>query len=134
MESVMQFLLEIGSRRQVRFELDSPEALANLNRLSGCSQEKGAHGDTLDHFLGHVPTSGLAISIAQEFIENSDPEASKQDCELKAFARLAPRLKTWRPWPTAAAAVAGRSKTKDSTSRRTAGSIWSMPTAYMTGK
>jgi hypothetical protein len=28
-----------------------------------------------------------------EFIENRDPEASKQDCELKAFYRLAERLK-----------------------------------------
>ena len=28
-----------------------------------------------------------------EFIENRDPQASKQDCELKAFYRLAERLK-----------------------------------------
>jgi hypothetical protein len=149
----------------VRFELDSPEALENLNRLSGCRQETIAHGDTLDHFLGHVPPGalhtlrrrmvqrlirmkaldhgrlfghflvvldgtgqfyfrqrhcehcltriidgktqyyhhvleaklvtpdGLALSIASEFIENADPQATKQDCELKAFARLAPRLK-----------------------------------------
>ena len=164
-EGLMLFLLKLGSRRQVRFELDSPEALENLNRLSGCHQEAMAHGDTLDHFLGHVPTEaleqlrhrmvqrlirmkvldhgrllghflvvldgtgqlyfrqrhcphcltkavdgttqyyhhvleaklvtpgGLALSIGSEFIENSDPRATKQDCELKAFARLAPRLK-----------------------------------------
>jgi hypothetical protein len=159
------FLLKLGSRRQARFELDSPEALENLNRLSGCRQEAMAHSDTLDHFLGHVPPpgmehlrhhfvhrllrmkvldggrllgfylvvidgtgqfyftrrhcahcltkvvggkvqyyhhvleaklvtpEGLAISIGHEFIENIDPHASKQDCELKAFGRLAPRLK-----------------------------------------
>jgi hypothetical protein len=164
-EGLMLFLLKLGSRRQVRFELDSPEALENLNRLSGCRQETVAHGDTLDHFLGHVPPpatqhlrrlmvqrlirmkaldgarlfghflvvldgtgqlyfrqrhcehcltkivdgktqyyhhvleaklvtpEGLAFSIGSEFIENSDPKATKQDCELKAFARLAPRLK-----------------------------------------
>jgi hypothetical protein len=164
-EGLMLFLLKLGSRRQVRFELDSPKALENLNRLSGCHQQAVAHGDTLDHFLGHVPTEaleqlrhqmvgrlirmkaldsgrllghflvvldgtgqlyfgqrhcehcltqtkdgkttyyhhvleaklvtpqGLAISIGSEFIENSNPKASKQDCELKAFARLAPRLK-----------------------------------------
>jgi len=40
-----------------------------------------------------VTPSGLAISIGSEFIENSDPNATKQDCELKAFGRLAPRLK-----------------------------------------
>ena len=51
---LMIFLLKLGSRRQVGFELDSPPALANLNRLSGCRQEKPAHHDTLNHFLGHV--------------------------------------------------------------------------------
>ena len=159
------FLLKLGSRRQVRFELASPAALANLNRLSGCQQETLAHGDTVHHFLGHVhpgewsglrrdlvrrlarnrvldhgrllgyflvvvdgtgqlhfsrrhcdhcleqdhdgtvryyhpvleaklvTPEGLAISIGSEFIENTDPHASKQDCELKAFYRLAQRLK-----------------------------------------
>jgi hypothetical protein len=161
----MLFLLKLGARRQLRFELDTPEALENLNRLSGCHQEAMAHGDTLDHFLGHVPTealeqlrhqmiqrlirmkvldgdrlfghflvvldgtgqlhfnqrhcehcltqtkdgkttyyhhvleaklvtaAGMAFSIGSEFIENSAPKATKQDCELKAFARLVPRLK-----------------------------------------
>ena len=165
MEGLMLFLLKLGSRRQVRFELDSPEALENLNRLSGCDQQAVAHGDTLNHFLGHVPPAalerlrramvqrlirmkalddgrlfahflvvldgtgqlyfrekhcehcltrtadgkrqyyhhvleaklvtpeGLAISIGSEFIENSDPKATKQDCELKAFGRLAKRFK-----------------------------------------
>jgi hypothetical protein len=53
-----------------------------------------------------VHTSGLAISIGTEFIENpllegprpasaklTDYEAVKQDCELEAFLRLAPHLK-----------------------------------------
>jgi len=40
-----------------------------------------------------VTPEGLAISLGSEFIENSDPKATKQDCELKAFARRAPRLK-----------------------------------------
>jgi hypothetical protein len=164
-QGLMLFLLKMGSRRQARFELDSPDALENLNRLSGCRQEAVAHGDTLNHFLGHVPPEalqhlrhqmiqrlirmkaldsdrllghflvvldgtgqlyfprkhcehcltrvvdgktqyfhhvleaklvtpgGLALSIGSEFIENADPKASKQDCELKAFARLARRLK-----------------------------------------
>jgi hypothetical protein len=159
------FLLKLGARRQIAFELDSPVALENLNRLSGCQQDDIPHHDTLDHFLGHVcpgqlakvrrrmvhrlirmkalddarlmghflivldgtgqltfdqrhcrhcleqkvhgktlyyhhvleaklvSPDGLAISVGTEFIENADPGASKQDCELKAFARLAPRLK-----------------------------------------
>lgn len=35
----------------------------------------------------------MAISVGSESIENADPHATKQDCELKAFARLAGRLK-----------------------------------------
>ena len=165
----MGFLLKLGSRRRLRFELDSPAALANLNALSHCEQEKVAHSDTLNYFLGRVPApslpqlrrkmvqrlvrmkaldhgrlaghflvvvdgtgqlhftqrhcphcleqvhgehttyyhnvleaklvtpEGLAISLESEFIENADPKASKQDCELKAFARLAQRLKQAYP-------------------------------------
>ena len=59
-----------------------------------------------------VDTRGLAISIGTEFIENpmelaadkppdvatlSEYEKVKQDCELKAFARLAPQLKAAFP-------------------------------------
>ena len=163
---LMAFLMKLGSRRQIGFELDSPEALENLNRLSGCRQETLAHHDTLNHFLGHVDPEALAalrrrmvhrllrmkvlegarllgkpylvaldatgqlffhqrhcsqclektidgrtyyyhnileakligpggivLSVGSEFIENTDPHASKQDCELAAFRRLAPRLK-----------------------------------------
>lgn len=39
-----------------------------------------------------VTFNGMALSIATEFIQNSDG-ASKQDCELKAFYRLAKKLK-----------------------------------------
>src|ERR1051326_2008814 len=50
-----------------------------------------------------VDTRGLALSVASEFIENpgkvnfSAYEAVKQDCELKAFARLAQNLKAQFP-------------------------------------
>ena len=162
---LMVFLAKCGSRRQVKFELNTESALANLNRLAGAEQEAVAHPDTLDHFLGHLPEGelpalrrqmvhrlirmkalddarlfghfpvvldgtgqlyfqqrhcphcltktvdgktqyyhhvleaklvspqGLAISIGTEFIANTDPKASKQDCEMKAFARLAKRLR-----------------------------------------
>jgi hypothetical protein len=164
-QGLMLFLCKLGSRRQLRFALDSPEALANLNRLSGERQKTRAHSDTVEHFLGHVPPDalenfrhkmvyrllrmkfldharvggclpvvidgtgllnfgshrhcehcltrtvndhtayyhhvleaklvtqeGLAFSLESEFIENMDEAASKQDCELKAFVRLAQRL------------------------------------------
>jgi hypothetical protein len=44
-----------------------------------------------------VTSNGFAFSLMTEFIENSDPEATKQDCELKAFYRLAKRLKARFP-------------------------------------
>lgn len=40
-----------------------------------------------------VTANGFVFSMMTEFIENRDPQASKQDCELKAFYRLAERLK-----------------------------------------
>jgi hypothetical protein len=40
-----------------------------------------------------VTANGFAFSMLTEFIENTDPQASKQDCELKSFYRLAARLK-----------------------------------------
>jgi hypothetical protein len=59
--------------------------------------EKTVHGKTVYYHTvleaKLVTPQGLAISIGSEFIENADPKATKQDCELKAFARLAPRLK-----------------------------------------
>lgn len=39
-----------------------------------------------------VTAIGLILPVAFEFIENTDPTACKQDCETKAFRRLAPRI------------------------------------------
>lgn len=44
-----------------------------------------------------VTANGLSISLATEFIENEHENVSKQDCELNAFYRLAPRLKSYFP-------------------------------------
>lgn len=40
-----------------------------------------------------VTGNGLALSMETEFIENTDPNRTKQDCELLAFYRLAEKLK-----------------------------------------
>ena len=40
-----------------------------------------------------VTSNGFAFSLMTEFIENPGDKATKQDCELKAFYRLAERLK-----------------------------------------
>ena len=44
-----------------------------------------------------VTANGFAFSVMTEFIENSDPQAAKQDSELKAFYRLVERLKARFP-------------------------------------
>lgn len=45
-----------------------------------------------------VTSSGLAISLASEFVENpSTGDYEKQDCEQKAFVRLATKIKKYFP-------------------------------------
>ena len=44
-----------------------------------------------------VTANGFCFSLMTEFIENADLGADKQDCELKAFYRLAARLKVRFP-------------------------------------
>jgi hypothetical protein len=45
-----------------------------------------------------VTSSGFSISLATEFVENlPDRDFDKQDCEQKAFQRLAPRIKKLFP-------------------------------------
>jgi hypothetical protein len=40
-----------------------------------------------------VLNGGIVLSIATEFVENESPDVEKQDCEIKAFYRLAENLK-----------------------------------------
>ena len=44
-----------------------------------------------------LTSNGFAFSLMTEFIENPGDKATKQDCELKAFYRLAERLKIRLP-------------------------------------
>lgn len=164
---IFLFLAKLGSKRQIKFLLNTEEFKNNLALLTSNSTQAVAHPDTLENLLkklspeelarirrkmvnrlirmksfsryrllnqyylvsidgtGHlvfkerhcpycltqekdgkvifyyhnvldaklVAENGLALSIETEFIENRDEEDSKQDCELKAFYRLAKRLK-----------------------------------------
>ena len=44
-----------------------------------------------------VTAAGLCISLASEWVENPSDDFNKQDCELKAFVRLAGKLKKQYP-------------------------------------
>jgi hypothetical protein len=66
-----------------------------------CLTKKSRNGETLYYHpvleAKLVTSNGFAFSLMTEFIENSDPKATKQDCELKAFYRLSARLKARFP-------------------------------------
>ena len=54
------YLLQLGSRRQLDYELrdGGPTVRANLNRLAQTEQTTLPVHDTLDHFVGHVALAG----------------------------------------------------------------------------
>jgi hypothetical protein len=54
------YLLQLGSRRQLDFELrdGGQPVLDNLNRLAQTEQRTLPVHDTLDHFVGHTKLSG----------------------------------------------------------------------------
>jgi hypothetical protein len=62
-----------------------------------CLTQTHDNGTTIYYHLALeaklITPTGLAFSIATEFIENTDPNATKQDCELKAFSRLTRKIK-----------------------------------------
>jgi hypothetical protein len=65
-----------------------------------CLTKKLANGEILYYhpvLEAKLIVGDMAISIETEFIENPEPNPSKQDCELKAFVRLAERLKSRFP-------------------------------------
>jgi hypothetical protein len=65
-----------------------------------CVETKHASGKTLySHpvLAAFLVGNGMALPLAVEFVENPSEPFDKQDCELKAFARLAPRLKKLFP-------------------------------------
>ena len=55
---------------------------------------------TYDHLVLEaklITPDGLAFSVCSEFIENVDPKATKQDCELAALPRLMAKIKALFP-------------------------------------
>jgi len=166
---IFLFLLRLGSKRRIKYKLQTKYFLENINRLCLGYNEKVAHHDTVEYLIcglgpgqiyevrhkmigrlirmralekyrllgkyymiavdgtGHMTFSqrhcphcltrksngkvlyyhnileakiitdtGLALSVETEFILNSDG-ATKQDCELNAFYRMAKRLKKHFP-------------------------------------
>lgn len=86
-----EYLVAVDGTEQHRFRN------RELPHCPHCLKQTHSNGET-DFFHSVleaklVTREGLALSMASEFIENGNQEYSKQDCELKAFYRLAPELK-----------------------------------------
>ena len=60
---LLLFVLKLGSRRQLDFELrdDEAEVLDNVNRLAHAEQETLPVHGTLEHFTGHVGAGPFAL-------------------------------------------------------------------------
>ena len=76
------FLLQLGSRRQLDYELrdGGPQVLANLNRLAQTTQTTLPVHDTLDHFVGHVKPAGwerLRTQAAQRLLRMKALDAAR---------------------------------------------------------
>jgi len=63
-------LLGLGSRRQFRFEADTPAFAANLNALAHAHCETAPHDDTIVYYLKGVrpePFEGLPAAVQPQF-------------------------------------------------------------------
>jgi len=75
-------------------------SFGNQRHCEHCLSKKSGEGFIYYHPVLEaklVTPSGLAFSIGTEFIHNPDPNPSKQDCELRAFIRLAEQIKKKYP-------------------------------------
>jgi hypothetical protein len=76
------YLLQLGSRRQLDYELrdGGPQVLANLNRLADTAQTTLPVHDTLDHFLDHVALAGwekLRTQMVQRLLRMKALDAAR---------------------------------------------------------
>ena len=94
---LLVFLLKRGSRRQIRFELDSPRGLENLNHLAACRQKRVPHGDTLNYLLGRLPprepgrkTLAFPVTIVTILIvmSKNEEQPDRVFVSLKTLARM----------------------------------------------
>jgi hypothetical protein len=76
------YLFQLGSRRQLDFDLDArgTQVLNNLNRLAHTEQETRPVHDTLDHFLGHTgaaPYAELRTRMLRRLIRMKSLDAAR---------------------------------------------------------
>ena len=113
-----EFKLEFANWESVRFPYRGPSSglrgnagrkivnvprrvEKNIPHCEKCLTQKHSNG-SIDYFhtvleAKLITPQGMTFSIGSVFIENEVGHYDKQDCELKAFYRLAPKLKAAFP-------------------------------------
>lgn len=76
------YLAQLGSRRQLDFQLDAwgTQVLTNLNRLAGTELKTRPVNDTLDHCLEHLgaaPLAGLRTRLVRRLIRMKSLDAAR---------------------------------------------------------
>ncbi len=92
--AICLYLFRLGARRRLRFELRSPQALRNVNRLAGTRQQKMPHDDTVAYLFKRTPAEGLRrlrTHIVRRMLRGRT---------LEAFYRLVHRLRGCFPRQT----------------------------------
>ena len=83
----LEYLVAIDGSQHLAFQEQHPDHCLTKTK-------DGVTKHSLQVLEAKVVTSiGLVASLMTEFIENAAPNASKQDCELRGFERLARHLK-----------------------------------------
>lgn len=79
--AICLYLFRLGARRRLRFELRSPEALRNLNRLAQSRQNKIPHDDTVAYLFKHMSSGGLR-RVRTHMLRRILRARMLQDCRL----------------------------------------------------
>ena len=104
-QGILCFAFQMSSGREANREMTRPMFEANLRKLFADLEEL-PHNDTLARLLSRIQVdeieqahlafqNGMVIPLLSEVLSDSqgDSQRNKQDCEQKAFKRLAGRLK-----------------------------------------
>jgi len=84
------FLFHLPSRRRIRYDFDSAQALENLNLLAQTNLQTVAHPDTVAYLLERMPLEGLERLRLQYIITFKEGSLADAYTEFDALCSLAP--------------------------------------------
>ncbi len=99
MVRLMGLMCEIKSMHELTSEFNTEEAIENMANICGLKNEYQEYSTYV--LEAKLVVGNMVFSIGSEFVENGNQnmsnEKEKQDCERKAFVRLAEKLKKEYP-------------------------------------